>query len=1258
MRQEHEKKFIGTMKQQVRLLIFNYLKTTHGQEEIECVIVQLEELNKRRDNQTKSKDTNYSSSEMTEKSLVYEVFRKFDADGSNSIDSDELLVLLKEINIQMKDAELKKLMKVLDTGGSGEIDFEDFFTWFSRLAEEQRKRTTLKALRDGTLFAPDIYLGLKNMVLDVRARNLIVDMAVQRTEQDAMREFRISHPPILPCDMCNYCALTPTELHRHKLDKDLHVAHDRVHSEISSKFQVVESAFTGAQGRRLLAHRLLYSVDLGGMEARIKVACKEPYRPRLGDPAGHREEQLRRGMLVQGEDPTAGIRALPKQRLLHKQHYAPGASKNASYFQDVLVQLTHCRADGIDVVTTTAGSASADVTFVWKDFITTKAEIVGEFNGWQREELANDYATCRYCITKRLAPGRYRYHYYVDGLARVDEQASLIQEENGRFLNIILVSNPPVFESSIAKPEHISLRDAAIGDDGMWSFAKAVQPNDVIQSLELSYNFLSDEGLNKLSSCLPKMRSLHTVKLNGNGFGYIGCRCLVNALRDNAVIQTLELSRNNLGDDAAEELARLITYHRSLATLVVDSNYIGNDGAEHIGKAVESNRTLRHLSMCNNRIYPAGCERLCFFIRHNGSLWELRLDGNPLGPDGCKYVGDMLSENKTLRLISLATVDMTRSGSYHGVHSIAHAIRKNHALSTVILRCNGIEEDGILFLAHALAYNRSITELDLAGSALDTKWLEPDSYLKTQMMLRMPSIRTSLDRNKLAESNDANDVCKRYRAIPQIIDDTFDGIWTARHRWQAKKSKLEISIANEVATLAEKARLKSESLFVKEVEEAELKQLALFLGRSEGRRLMDALATMISKYVRALGAKRNDAETVLLVEKGHMAMISACWDTFGDNLLTHTSKAKVLAVLKALCVPCCEKDLLPLCNADDMVGLSKFIKFYKTSHLALCRANKLERLRLQTERLVDNTYSTMAKTLFLNNWIARVKKLAVRRFREIQDNVPVYVCDFCQTRFSSQKDKDRHDSEPKYHRRFALMTEVAESQMGFILKAKHQLTGTTLPAYYQLNSTLARRKDVAPQLFDSKGSSEGRPIGVVEPNTTVRVEDVFGDWMELRFENRTGWIRYIEPSGRHLLVPALSDRPGFWDGLDCWSRPVYYRAAADLPNQAEIKVRRQPLLEAELFDVIKKGMVIECHAKLGSWVQLRFKDCACCWALAESGGKDILVALPARVHDTIAPYMAAQSPSFVRPELLVPPEEEEPQSDDDSEVNGASPKPL
>ena len=112
---------------------------------------------------------------------------------------------------------------------------------------------------------------------------------------------------------------------------------------------------------------------------------------------------------------------------------------------------------------------------------------------------------------------------------------------------------------------------------------------------------------------------------------------------------------------------------------------------------------------------------------------------------------------------------------------------------------------------------------------------------------------------------------------------------------------------------------------------------------------------------------------------------------------------------------------------------------------------------------------------------------------------------------------------------------------------KFLLTGSHFPTFYQLAPEKDLPKEYFPQIFDVMGF-EGRPIGVVEPNVTIRVQDIMGDYLQVCYEGNLGWARYRMTSlfGKtiKLLRPALSDVPHFlWDGLKMidFGKQVYYK---------------------------------------------------------------------------------------------------------------------
>ena len=217
-------------------------------------------------------------------------------------------------------------------------------------------------------------------------------------------------------------------------------------------------------------------------------------------------------------------------------------------------------------------------------------------------------------------------------------------------------------------------------------------------------------------------------------------------------------------------------------------------------------------------------------------------------------------------------------------------------------------------------------------------------------------------------------------------------------------------------------------------------------------------------------------------------------------------------------------------------------------------------------------------------------------YRSIPNKKPKFLCEFCGMRFVNGKSLERHLRKLSQHQRYLQKQDVIESIQFVLRRAKYFMTGTYFPCYYELVHSSKLPTNHLPQIFDSRGI-EGRPIGVIEPERTVRVEDSLGYWMKIRFENRFGWVLYRNRFSEILIPACRNISRAFWNKMDVWERPKYYKLCDTLSDQTEIKVRFKPLLDAEVCGYLTKGTVIECGGILKEWIQIKYENHACVWAL-------------------------------------------------------------
>jgi Ran GTPase-activating protein (RanGAP) involved in mRNA processing and transport len=743
--------------------------------------------------------------------------------------------------------------------------------------------------------------------MEVEARNLILDKVIYETERDALIEFRIAHPPLFLCSQCSECFLTPQDCTLHQADQATHLQKEKDLQEISRKFLPVENVLLGPYGRKLIAHRLLFSVELNGLQSRLEVVKPQPYRPNICDKEGKRAEQLRHGMLVLGGDPRAGIRPLYDQHHLNKQARSTwGQEQNQQLsLQDTMTYLQNHHDHPLDVVFTTVVSQHVEVSFSWRGFIRYGISLLGEFNGWKPMAIYPD-ETGVYTHKVPLSPGRYQYRYLADGVETIDPTASSMKSSDGVLNNVILVLNPYQRERRVKEllPSHLNIRNSYLYADGAWALADSIQQsNSHLVSFDVSHNHLSDEGMMAIAHACTHLPNLHTLLLNNNSFTFDGVRYLTAVYQipsssspSTLALAHLELCNNRIGNDGAELLGQLLTHHPSLKEVYLDCNFISDDGAIALGHALEANNTLMKLSLAGNQIRSVGIERFCSSLRLNGSLRELNLSQNPLGPEGGKHVGHLLIFNNTLRTLHLSFIQLILNKQQQGLLSLTEGIKRNKGLFSLTLKGNSLDNDHALEIAFGLSNNHTLRSMDLDDNPITSQWFESNSFLKTKLLAKMPTIQTSLERNQRLLEDPI--LMKRFVPRDEEMDSEHEGQWNRRRIWRVGKRKGGGHAASEgegsvgapsesvgapsqttgggggkkgddgkkkrsgATVEEEEKRMKAEETYIAENLYKYAMTLTVFLNSPDGKITIKYLSRVIEKYFHQLALPADEREAV------------------------------------------------------------------------------------------------------------------------------------------------------------------------------------------------------------------------------------------------------------------------------------------------------------------------------------------------------------------------------------------------------------
>lgn len=151
------------------------------------------------------------------------------------------------------------------------------------------------------------------------------------------------------------------------------------------------------------------------------------------------------------------------------------------------------------------------------------------------------------------------------------------------------------------------------------------------------------------------------LKLNGNDPSLFKDRivdsqagAIAEALAGN-VVKSLDLSYNHLTDACAPAIAQIISENPNLRSLNLNSNDFTAAGVSHIVKALVSpEHGLQTLKLANNSIGNAGAQHLCEMLRVSKSIKVLDLGNTSMNEAGIIMIATTIHEhNDSLEVLDL-----------------------------------------------------------------------------------------------------------------------------------------------------------------------------------------------------------------------------------------------------------------------------------------------------------------------------------------------------------------------------------------------------------------------------------------------------------------------------------------------------------------------------------------------------------------------------------------------------------------------------
>ena len=175
----------------------------------------------------------------------------------------------------------------------------------------------------------------------------------------------------------------------------------------------------------------------------------------------------------------------------------------------------------------------------------------------------------------------------------------------------------------------------------------------------VNFQFLLDEADNHslvqvLLEVVKTNSTLAELNLSSNYIGDEGCAALIEGIHTECKLTVLNLSGNDIGHAGFAKVARSIGSNLVLTNLNLSNNKIGDDGCVALAERIKTNSTLKVLNLSHNEIGKKGSEALADLIQNNSTLKELNLSRNKINDDDGAALTEVTKKNSTLSLLDLS----------------------------------------------------------------------------------------------------------------------------------------------------------------------------------------------------------------------------------------------------------------------------------------------------------------------------------------------------------------------------------------------------------------------------------------------------------------------------------------------------------------------------------------------------------------------------------------------------------------------------
>ena len=264
--------------------------------------------------------------------------------------------------------------------------------------------------------------------------------------------------------------------------------------------------------------------------------------------------------------------------------------------------------------------------------------------------------------------------------------------------------------------KEVYISDNEITSEGVMTILKSIDSNSPLHTLDLTHNIVTKSELGIIHSVYKQLKNLSSFQISYyeivDDFQNINA-VLVHFDNEHKKLSSSSKIKLEMHHKSTTYKAKVLCFcakENNVKSLDISKHGITIDVAKIITKAIQQSTLLWKLNISYNEVSNDGAMAISEYLKNNNTLQKLNISYNNISDKGIISISNALHSNETLQKFDISH----NSISDYGAVAISECLKNNRTLQGLKMSHNNISDDGIISIGKALQINMTLQTFDVS----------------------------------------------------------------------------------------------------------------------------------------------------------------------------------------------------------------------------------------------------------------------------------------------------------------------------------------------------------------------------------------------------------------------------------------------------------------------------------------------------------------------------------------------------------------